>query len=169
MAGTRWLDEREMAAWLGFLEATSRVSRHVEQQLKDDAGLSHAQYEILVKLATAPDGEVRMTDLAHGLFTSKSGLTYQVGQLEKRGLVERRSCPTDVRGILAVLTTEGRDTLRAAAPGHVAAVRAALIDVLERDELDVLARALGRVGARLRPPGQGAGMAASGGISTSSS
>ncbi|MGP3989432.1 MarR family winged helix-turn-helix transcriptional regulator [Streptomyces sp. 3N207] len=169
MAGTGWLDEREMAAWLGFLEATSRVSRHVEQQLKDDAGLSHAQYEILVKLAAAPDGEVRMTDLAHGLFTSKSGLTYQVGQLEKRGLVERRSCPTDVRGVLAVLTTEGRDTLRAAAPGHVAAVRAALIDVLERDELDAVARALGRVGARLRPPGQGAGMAASGGISTSSS
>ncbi|MBO8188526.1 MarR family winged helix-turn-helix transcriptional regulator [Streptomyces spirodelae] len=159
MAGTRWLDEREMAAWLGFLEATSRVSRHVEHQLKDDAGLSHAQYEILVKLATAPEGEVRMTDLAHGLFTSKSGLTYQVGQLEKRGLVERRSCPFDDRGVLAVLTTEGRDTLRAAAPGHVEAVRSALIDVLDREELDVVARALGRVGARLRPADHSAGPA----------
>ena len=151
MAETRWLDEREMAAWHGFLEATSRVSRHLEQQLKDDAGLSHAQYEILVRLGDAPDGEVRMTELAEGLFTSKSGLTYQVSQLEKRGLVRRRSCPTDVRGVLAVLTTEGRDTLRAAAPGHVAAVREALIDVLRPDELDVMAEALGRVGARLRP------------------
>ncbi|WP_369199831.1 MarR family winged helix-turn-helix transcriptional regulator [Streptomyces sp. PU-14G] len=154
MEGTRWLDEREMAAWQGFLEATSRVSRHVEQQLKEDAGLSHPQYEVLVRLAGAPGGEVRMTDLAEGLFTSKSNLTYQVGQLEKRGLVRRRSCPTDVRGVLAVLTEEGRDTLRAAAPGHVAAVRAALIDVLEPDEIDTAARALGRVGARLRPPGR---------------
>ncbi|GAA2619108.1 MarR family winged helix-turn-helix transcriptional regulator [Streptomyces axinellae] len=151
MAETRWLDEREMAAWHGFLEATSRVSRRLEQQLKDDAGLSHAQYEILVRLGDAPDGEVRMTELAEGLFTSKSGLTYQVSQLEKRGLVRRRSCPTDVRGVLAVLTTEGRDTLRSAAPGHVAAVREALIDVLRPDELDVMAEALGRVGARLRP------------------
>ncbi|MFI7242913.1 MarR family winged helix-turn-helix transcriptional regulator [Streptomyces qinglanensis] len=169
MAGTRWLDEREMAAWQGFLEATSRVSRHLEQQLKEDAGLSHPHYEILVRLAAAPDGEVRMTDLAEGLFTSKSGLTYQVGQLEKRGLVERHSCPTDVRGVLAALTPEGRDVLRAAAPGHVAAVRAALIDVLEPDELDVVARALGRVGRRLRPPAQETGSSDSGGISTSSS
>ncbi|MDJ1137354.1 MarR family winged helix-turn-helix transcriptional regulator [Streptomyces iconiensis] len=153
MAETRWLDEHEMAAWQGFLEATSRVSRHLEQQLKDDAGLSHPQYEILVRLAAAPDGEVRMTELAEGLFTSKSGLTYQVGQLEKRGLVTRRSCPTDVRGVLAVLTPTGRRTLREAAPGHVAAVRASLIDVLDEEELTVLARALGRVGSRLRPDG----------------
>jgi DNA-binding MarR family transcriptional regulator len=151
MAGTRWLDDDEMAAWQGFLEASSRVMHHVEQELKNDAGLSHAQYEILVTLAAAPGGEVRMTDLARGLFTSKSGLTYQVGQLEKAGLVHRRSCPTDVRGVLAVLTQEGRDTLCAAAPGHVAAVRAALIDVLEPDEIAAVARALGRVGARLRP------------------
>ena len=149
--GPRWLDEREMAAWHGFLEATSRVSRHVEQQLKDEAGLSHSQYEILVRLSGAPDGEIRMTELAEGLFTTKSGLTYQVGQLEKRGLVTRRSCPTDVRGVLAVLTPDGRDALREAAPGHVAAVREALIDVLDEDELDVLARGLARVGARLRP------------------
>ncbi|UNS97415.1 MarR family transcriptional regulator [Streptomyces tubbatahanensis] len=187
MEGTRWLDERQMAAWQGFLEATSRVSRHVEQQLKEDAGLSHPQYEVLVRLAGAPGGELRMTDLAEGLFISKSNLTYQVGQLEKHGLVRRRSCPTDVRGILAVLTEEGRDTLRAAAPGHVAAVRAALIDVLEPDETDTIARALGRVGARLRPPArnpegmeaaeteaaetetQGAGSSESGGMSTSSS
>ncbi|RCG17870.1 MarR family transcriptional regulator [Streptomyces diacarni] len=187
MEGTRWLDERQMAAWQGFLEATSRVSRHVEQQLKEDAGLSHPQYEVLVRLAGAPGGELRMTDLAEGLFSSKSNLTYQVGQLEKHGLVRRRSCPTDVRGILAVLTEEGRDTLRAAAPGHVAAVRAALIDVLEPDETDTIARALGRVGARLRPPArnteeaeaaetetaeaeaQGAGSSESGGMSTSSS
>ncbi|MFG3260371.1 MarR family winged helix-turn-helix transcriptional regulator [Streptomyces sp. NPDC048172] len=149
--GPRWLDEREMAAWHGFLEATSRVARHVEQQLKDEAGLSHAQYEILVRLSGAPDGEIRMTELAEGLFTTKSGLTYQVGQLEKRGLVARRSCPTDVRGVLAVLTAEGRAALRDAAPGHVVAVREALIDVLDEEELAVLARGLARVGARLRP------------------
>lgn len=155
MTEPRWLDEREMAAWHGFLQATNRVSRHLEQQLKDDAGLSHPQYEILVRLSGSPDGEVRMTELAQELVTSKSGLTYQVGQLEKRGLVTRRSCPTDVRGVLAVLTQDGRDTLRSAAPGHVAAVREALIDVLDREELDVLAVGLSRVGHRLREREQG--------------
>lgn len=139
-----------MAAWQAFLEASNRVARRLEQQLRDDAGLSHQQYEILVRLGDAPDGEVRMTELAEALITSKSGLTYQVGQLERRGLVRRRSCPTDVRGVFAALTDEGRAALTAAAPGHVAAVRAALLDDLDREELAVLADALGRVGRRLR-------------------
>jgi DNA-binding MarR family transcriptional regulator len=150
MSDPRWLNDEEMAAWQGFLEASNRVARHLEQQLKDDAGLSHPQYEILVRLAEAPDGEIRMTELARLLLTSKSGLTYQVGQLEKRGLVSRRSCPTDVRGVFAVLTDDGRRTLTEAAPGHVACVREALIDVLSARELEVLARGLGRVGERLR-------------------
>lgn len=153
MTDTRWLDDREMAAWQGFLEASNRVGRRVEQQLKEDAGLSHPQYEILVRLGEAPGGEIRMTELARLLITSKSGLTYQVGQLEKRGLVLRRSCPTDVRGVFAVLTDDGRGLLERAAPGHVGAVREALLDPLEPDELDALARALGRVGGRLREGG----------------
>ncbi|GAA2393794.1 MarR family transcriptional regulator [Streptomyces glaucosporus] len=150
MSEPRWLDELEMAAWQGFLEASNRVARRLEQQLKDEAGLSHPQYEILVHLAAAPGGEIRMTELADRLITSKSGLTYQVGQLERRGLVRRRACPTDVRGVFAVLTGEGREVLRRAAPGHVAAVREALIDVLDRDQLAVLAEGLGEVGRRLR-------------------
>ncbi|WP_031511151.1 MarR family winged helix-turn-helix transcriptional regulator [Streptomyces megasporus] len=150
MSEPRWLDELEMAAWQGFLEASHRVARRLEQQLKDEAGLSHPQYEILVHLAAAPDGEIRMTELADRLVTSKSGLTYQVGQLERRGLVRRRACPTDVRGVFAVLTDSGRELQRRAAPGHVAAVREALIDVLDRDQLAVLAEGLGEVGRRLR-------------------
>ena len=104
----RWLDEDEMRAWQSFLAAGALVDRRVDQQLKDAVGLSHPQYEILVRLAAAPHGELRMTELADTVLTSKSGLTYQVTQLEKAGLVARRSCPSDVRGVLAVLTKAGR-------------------------------------------------------------
>jgi DNA-binding MarR family transcriptional regulator len=152
MSDAKWLDEREMAAWQGFLQAGSRVGHHLEQQLKDESGLSHAQYEILVRLGDAPDGEIRMTELAKGLITSKSGLTYQVGRLEKRGYVRRRTCDTDVRGVYAALTATGRQALRDAAPGHVAAVREALIDVLDSRELELLAEGLARVARRLGGP-----------------
>ncbi|GAA1253064.1 MarR family transcriptional regulator [Kitasatospora nipponensis] len=150
MAETRWLDEQEMAAWRGFLAASNLVARHLEQQLKDEAGLSHTQYEILVHLSASADGSLRMADLAERLVTSKSGLTYQVAQLEKAGLVGRRSCPSDVRGVFAYLTEHGTEVLRQAAPGHVGAVREALIDVLDREQLAVLAGALGEVARRLR-------------------
>jgi DNA-binding MarR family transcriptional regulator len=104
MSAVKWLDEDEMRAWHSFLAAGALIDRLLDAQLKESAGLSHPQYEILVRLAEAPDGELRMTELAGTLLSSKSGLTYQVTQLEKAGLVERRSCPSDVRGVLAVLT-----------------------------------------------------------------
>jgi DNA-binding MarR family transcriptional regulator len=146
----RWLSEPEMRAWTGFLAAGALVERRVEQHLKEEAGLSHPQYEILVRLSAAPDGSLRMTELAEALLTSKSGLTYQITQLEKAGLTERRSCPTDVRGVFAVLTEAGRKRLEEAAPGHVAAVREVLIDVLTPEQLAVLAEGLGEVARRLR-------------------
>src|SRR5262245_18730630 len=93
----RWLNEQAMAAWRGFVAASNLVARRLERQLKEDAGLSHTQYEILVQLSASPSGSLRMTDLADRLITSKSGLTYQVTQLERAGLVGRRSCPSDVR------------------------------------------------------------------------
>ncbi|MBS2534304.1 MarR family transcriptional regulator [Catenulispora sp. NF23] len=146
----RWLSEQEMKAWSGFLAASALVERRVDQQLREDAGLSHTQYEILVRLSAAPEGSLRMTELAGALLNSKSGLTYQMTQLEKAGLTERRSCPTDVRGVFAVLTEAGRRKLEQAAPGHVAVVRAALIDVLTPEQLAVLGEGLGEVSRRLR-------------------
>ncbi|MET8542072.1 MarR family transcriptional regulator [Kitasatospora sp. NPDC004799] len=146
----RWLDPDEAAAWRGFVTASNLLNRRLERQLKEDSGLSHQQYEILVHLSAAPGDSLRMTELADKLVTSKSGLTYQVTQLERAGLVARRSCPSDVRGVIAELTDQGREMLRQAAPGHVALVRELLIDVLSREQLAVLAEGLGAVSARLR-------------------
>ena len=148
MSAVKWLDEDEMRAWHSFLAAGALIDRLLDAQLKESVGLSHPQYEILVRLAAAPDGELRMTELADTLLSSKSGLTYQVTQLEKAGLVERRSCPSDVRGVLAVLTSAGRRLLEQAAPGHVTLVRELLIDVLTPDQLATLADALGEVSRR---------------------
>ena len=151
MNGVRWLDEREMAAWRAFLEAAHRVEQHVERQLREDAGLSHQQYEILVRLSEAVSGGLRMTELAESLITSKSGLTSQVGRLEGAGRGGRESCAADHRGVPARLTGAGRAQLRQAAPGHGAAVRVALLEVLEPAQLELIAEAFGTVGRRLRP------------------
>ncbi|MDR7302307.1 MarR family winged helix-turn-helix transcriptional regulator [Haloactinomyces albus] len=154
MTEPRWLDSEEMAAWYAFLEASHLVVRRVEQQLREQEGLSHPQYEILVRLAAEPAGEMRMSELAEHVVTSKSGLTYQIGRLEKAGLVRRRSCPGDDRGVYAVLTEDGHNTLRRAAPGHVALVRSSLIDVLGREQLATLAAGLNAVTRELRAKGE---------------
>ena len=149
MAEPRWLSAEEMRAWQAFLAAGALLDRRLDQQLRQEAGLSHAQYEILVRLAAAPGGALRMTDLAGVLYTTKSGLTYQITQLEKAGLVRRSASPADVRGVVAALTDAGRQRLAQAAPGHVAAVRGLLIDVLTPEQLSAVADGLGEVAHRL--------------------
>ncbi|MFI6362318.1 MarR family winged helix-turn-helix transcriptional regulator [Nocardia sp. NPDC050630] len=144
----KWLNEREMRTWQGFLAAGALVGRQVEQHLKQE-GLSHTQYEVLVRLAAAPEGQLRMTELADALYTSKSGLNYQVTQMEKAGLVRREACPTDVRGVIANLTAAGRDRLEQIAPGHVETVRGVLIDVLTPEQQEAIAAGLGEVARRL--------------------
>ncbi|SFD85852.1 DNA-binding transcriptional regulator, MarR family [Actinopolyspora alba] len=149
MTQPRWLDSEEKAAWNAFLEASHRVERRVEHHLREQEGLSHPQYEILVRLADEPERQLRMTELAESLLTSKSGASYQIGKLEKAGLVRRSSCPGDDRGVFAVLTEEGMAKLNRVAPGHVELVRSSLIDLLSREQLAALTDALDTVGRGL--------------------
>ncbi len=146
----RWLAARELAVWEDFLAVSATLDRRLDQQLKNDASLSHSQYEVLARLSAAPGGELRMTELAGVALTSKSGLTYQVAQLEKAGLVRRGSCAGDERGVVATLTDEGWRRLRAAAPGHVAIVRELFLDGLTRKQFAGLAVGIQTLRQRLR-------------------
>ena len=149
MADPRWLDEDEMRAWLAFLTARALLNRRLDQYLKAESGISHLQYDILAALSAVPERELRMTELADGLLNSKSGLTYQVTQLEKAGLVRRRSAPDDGHAVYACLTDAGMRLMEKAAPGYVALVRELLIDVLTPEQLSTLADGLGEVSRRM--------------------
>ncbi len=152
MSDTRWLDEHEQHTWRSFLVANRLLFDGIERQLQQDSGLPHAYYEILVRLSEHCDHEMRMTELASALLNSKSGLTYQISQLEKAGLVRRRACPSDDRAVYAVLTPAGKRLLERAAPGHVALVRELFVDVLTPQQLDAVADGLGEVTRRLLEP-----------------
>ncbi|MGY1939997.1 MULTISPECIES: MarR family winged helix-turn-helix transcriptional regulator [Nocardia] len=79
------------------------MEREIDQHLERE-GLTHTQYEVLGRLSTAPHQRLRMTELAGALYSTRSGLSFQITQLEKAGLVRRETCPTDVRGVIAGLT-----------------------------------------------------------------
>lgn len=147
MTDQKGLSESEREVWKMFLAVATLVNHRVEQQLKDAAGLSHSQYEVLARLS---DGELRMTELAGIALTSKSGLSYQVTQLEKAGLVERRPCSTDDRGIVAALTEKGWEKLRATAPGHLKLVRELFVDGLDEKEFAGLKVGIQALNAHLR-------------------
>ena len=127
---THWLSADEQQTWRAFLTACQTLFGAIDAQLQHDSGLPHGYYEILVRLSEAPDRALRMSQLAEASTSSKSRLSHAVARLEERGWVERLSCPTDRRGLIARLTDQGFAALEAAAPAHVEQVRRALFDQL---------------------------------------
>ncbi len=142
MGPDQCLTERERGLWLAFIEASHLIERLLDQRLRSGTGLAYGQYEILMRLAAAPGHRLRMSELADQAVTTRSGLTYQVTQLEKAGLVRRRSCPGDDRGVFAHLTDEGQRTLDKLAPVHEAVVREYLTGRLTPEQLDALSAAM---------------------------
>lgn len=145
MTDVEWLDEDEMRAWLGFVQASVLVADELERALQEEHGLSLAEYEVLAFLSAEPGWRLRMSDLAERVLLTRSRLTHTVDRLEHAGLVERVACETDRRGSYAALTDAGMEVLREAAPAHVAQVRETLIDRLTTDEIVSLAAAMARV------------------------
>jgi DNA-binding MarR family transcriptional regulator len=137
---TRWLDDDEQATWRAFWLASRALAAAFERDLQRDSGLAMTYYEILVQLSEAPERMMRMSELARLSHVSRSALSHGVARLEANGWVERRDCPDDRRGSLAVLTDEGFAVLAAAAPAHVTSVRRHLFDQLTPEDLDHLGR-----------------------------
>lgn len=148
---TRWLDEEEMAAWLPLVRLLTTLPHALDTQLREEAGISHLYYQVLVMLSQAPDGALRMSELARSTGMSLSRLSRAVASLEERGWLERRPCPDDRRGQVAHLLEPGRRTLEAAAPGHVAEVRRRVFDHLSREQVGALRAVADLLLAATRP------------------
>src|ERR687889_1163203 len=139
MAGTRWLDDDEQAAWRGLLAATSLIDRRLDEQLQRDSGMPHAYYTVLVALSEQPGRACRMSVLADLTMSSQSRVSHAVARLEERGWVRREPSASDGRGKLAVLTNAGLREMRDAAPGHVEQVRRVVFDRLTPAQVRQLA------------------------------
>jgi DNA-binding MarR family transcriptional regulator len=146
-----WLDESEQRVWRTLINVHTRLLARLDAELQETHGLTMADYEVLVHLSEAPGRSLRMAELAQRLLLSPSGVTRRLDGLVRDGMVERRSCPSDRRGSLAVLTGAGLARLADAAPTHVAGVRAYVIEAMNREELLALGESLGAIGCRLTP------------------
>lgn len=139
MAHPRWLNESESRAWRGYQALTDQLSALLHKNLLRQSGLSLSDYAVLVHLSESPQDRLRAYELGAALKWEKSRLSHHLRRMESRGLIERRTCESDGRGLWVALTQDGRESIEAAAPHHVADVRALLIDQLTPDQLESLA------------------------------
>ena len=135
---TRWLDDAEMRAWLGYRRMFLLLNAAVNRDLADDSGLSEPDYDVLSNLSATPDHRGRLSELAARMLWSQSRLSHHISRMEQRGLVTREECDTDGRGSVVVLTKAGRRAIETAAPQHVESVRRNIIDVLSPAQIEAL-------------------------------
>lgn len=133
-----------------FTEAFTGLTARVSEQLASH-GVSIVEFEVLIRLARSPQGQLRMTDLAAQTQLTTSGITRVVDRLERTGLVCREACPTDRRSSFAVITDTGRARMEEVLPGHIELIEHWFTGRLTPDQLAQMLDALRVVRDAVRP------------------
>ena len=135
-------ETRALDSYIKLIRATETISARVREQIAA-FGLSETQFAVLEALHHL--GPLRATELARKLLRSGANITTVIDNLIKSGMVERRECPNDRRGIYIHLTENGDAAIRRTFPavaGRITGLFAAL-DPSEQEELARLTRKIG--------------------------
>jgi DNA-binding MarR family transcriptional regulator len=103
-----------LEAWVAFLTAHARVVPTVSQDLEAACEIPLAWFDVLHQLTLAPQGQLRMHQLADALLLSKSGLTRLVDRIEEAKLASRAAIPGDRRSMHVRITPAGRELVETA-------------------------------------------------------
>lgn len=149
----RWLHPTEMDAWLSLWSVLEWLPVRLDAQLRQDSGLSLAEYNALSQISLAPDARLRMSELAQVANMKLPHLSRVITRLEKAGWVYRAPDPTDGRYTLAHLTEPGSQKVADAAPGHVEAVRRYVFDHLSDEQAAALGESTALIVEAVDAPG----------------
>lgn len=145
MVRPRRLDEGQRRLWKAYRDLYQDLSGTLEAELLRDAGLSGAEYAVLVPLTHTSDGVLRARELGVELGWDRSRLSHLVKRMETRGLVAREECSEDGRGSMVRLTRAGRAAVEGVAPEHSEAIRRYFFNPLSNDELETLEAVIQRL------------------------
>ena len=144
--------ESDWEVWKTFQIMRRQLDRALEKQLQRDSNISGPDYELLLTLSNAPDRQLRARDLGELVGWEKSRISHQVSRMETRGLVERRECGDDARGVWITLTIEGRRAVVGAMRDHTKAIREYFFDALTPEQLAVIGAVSTNVLEAIDPP-----------------
>jgi DNA-binding MarR family transcriptional regulator len=132
-------------AFTRLLRAHASTTRLLSAELLEEHGLTISDYEALLRLSRAEGRRLKRVDLSRQLLLTPSGVTRLLEGLEAAGLVERESCPSDLRVTYARLSDAGAERLAAASCAHVASITALFEEHLDEHEIVLLADALDKL------------------------
>ncbi|WP_165065304.1 MarR family winged helix-turn-helix transcriptional regulator [Marisediminicola senii] len=133
---------------LQVLSRVGRLSKHLDRARRTAfaaSGLEASEFDVLSALRRAGEPyQLTPKALLQQTLVSSGTMTNRIDRLVQRALVERRTDPNDGRGILVVLTAEGRTRVDTAISELLAAETEVLggLSVLDQERLAGLLRKL---------------------------
>jgi DNA-binding MarR family transcriptional regulator len=167
-----WLyDEQKQARWTRFVQSlnpeidpdtislmdemrfVSRAIHYVAERSLDEAGLSFAQYKVLMHLFFAEQmgdrSDLNPSEISSRHGVSRNTMSSLIRSLEDAGLLERRLDQDDRRRFNISLTEDGRTLVTDHARQHLAIV-GSCFSVLTPDEQETLSQLLRKVRAQVK-------------------
>ena len=158
-ASSAELSGQEELLWRSLGRITQLLPRRLEADMVRVRGLTMTEFGVLQNLSEAPDGRLRMSELAAAVGLSASRVTRLVDDLERRGWVDRDRDPVDARGAVASLTAEGEEQRRAARPQQILSARRHILDHVPPEvlhELGTVLHEIAQAASETRTSGPGA-------------
>jgi len=142
--------DREL--WRTFTVMRRQLDLTLARRLQADAGISTADYEILMSLFEHPEKRLRAGQIGDIIGWEKSRVSHQISRMEQRDLVKRDQCGDDARGVWVVLTEAGSNAVVAALGDRRDAVYEYFFDALDDDDKATLLALSRRVLDTINPP-----------------
>jgi hypothetical protein len=90
-------EDVRLRAWTDFVLSYNGLTAVLEREMQDETGITLSQYDVLLRLAEAPGGRLKMSDLAQAIVYSTGGLTRLFERMRRAGLVRREPSEHDRR------------------------------------------------------------------------
>jgi len=133
------------AAWVRLVRIQSRVLGAVEQDLKRAGFPPLSWYDVLLELSRAPMGALRPVELEKQVLLPQYGLSRLIERLVEAGLVRRKVCEVDKRGLVVEITEPGRELQKKMWNAYSAAIERHIGSKLSDGEASKLAALLDRL------------------------
>lgn len=112
-------DHTTLKLWLRMLACTAQIEDEIRRRLRTRFDTTLPRFDYLAQLHRRPEG-LRMKELTGYLMVTGANITGLTDELEREGLVQRSSSPTDRRSWIVQLTPRGRKHFESMAAEHEA-------------------------------------------------
>ncbi len=146
--GTHFKGSKEEKETLDAFIKLTRASESVNSRLArylSDANLTVSQFGTLEALLHL--GPLNQRELGQKLLKSGGNITLVIDNLQKHGLVEKKTDPNDRRAVIISLTPKGKEYIEEVFPQHLSRIKKEF-SVLTSDEKKQLAGICKKLGVK---------------------